>query len=617
MLVPPESIRNITQVFYERIPNIRSKGTMAKQVGQNEQMLEVTLYFYEDAGINGIKYNYTTPSGEVLTYHMNGLRSLLAQFKVTPFLPIENGYINDVLGIEAVSMQNINIQTVEGFPRLLRVVLTLREFNYRTFMPDLPVDDEDDDTSKLSQLTPMFAKCFNWDIFRYYYQRSIMAGEELKNYEFASYDYNLQFYTNKNTLQRFDFCSPPGMGSKISFYVPDEVWLQNALQVKKQRESSLYTDTSFVDLSDNAKKFCAGLSSLYSRIKKVYNVKDASNFRNKVSNIFKYGDLVRIDIPRFQAFNTEDDITPSGKKTSIKRKGISEPNGDNTMMYIDKDKNNNYISPVTKHELNNLIVEMKNAFLDEINDTQYMTGMTINETVSWNGKSKAYELAWDFTISLNTTSLTDNDLNEIKEALVKSLNDDRVTMDEVFKDNKIRIRFKSLFEVPEGTELPNGNANLGNVRCRLITGSNGLDDTNTDSLSLDTDDFDYLALSQTEKVISEEDEETGETIANPTENAHNEAIDFYIKDYKNPANMPFVPYLENVPISSIAGNMSNTFTDISLKAVEGVGPQFLGGQDTTIELQLMTDDIVVVSMLNNLPNVASATAKKYRRIIPA
>ena len=617
MLVPPESIRNITQVFYERIPNIRSKGTMAKQVGQNEQMLEVTLYFYEDAGINGIKYNYTTPSGEVLTYHMNGLRSLLAQFKVTPFLPIENGYINDVLGIEAVSMQNINIQTVEGFPRLLRVVLTLREFNYRTFMPDLPVDDEDDDTSKLSQLTPMFAKCFNWDIFRYYYQRSIMAGEELKNYEFASYDYNLQFYTNKNTLQRFDFCSPPGMGSKISFYVPDEVWLQNALQVKKQRESSLYTDTSFVDLSDNAKKFCAGLSNLYSRIKKVYNVKDASNFRNKVSNIFKYGDLVRIDIPRFHAFNTEDDITPSGKKTSIKRKGISEPNGDNTMMYIDKDKNNNYISPVTKHELNNLIVEMKNAFLDEINDTQYMTGMTINETVSWNGKSKAYELAWDFTISLNTTSLTDNDLNEIKEALVKSLNDDRVTMDEVFKDNKIRIRFKSLFEVPEGTELPNGNANLGNVRCRLITGSNGLDDTNTDSLSLDTDDFDYLALSQTEKVISEEDEETGETIANPTENAHNEAIDFYIKDYKNPANMPFVPYLENVPISSIAGNMSNTFTDISLKAVEGVGPQFLGGQDTTIELQLMTDDIVVVSMLNNLPNVASATAKKYRRIIPA
>lgn len=162
MLIPPESIRNITQVFYEKIPNMRSKGTMAKQVGQNEQMLELTLYFYEDAGINGIKYDYTTPSGDKLTYYMNGLRSLLAQFKIAPFLPIENGYINDVLGIEAVSMQNIYIQTVEGFPRLLKVVLTLREFNYRTFMPDLPIsDDQEDNESTLSELNPMFAKCFN------------------------------------------------------------------------------------------------------------------------------------------------------------------------------------------------------------------------------------------------------------------------------------------------------------------------------------------------------------------------------------------------------------------------------------------------------------------------
>ena len=36
----------------------------------------------------------------------------------------------------------MNIETVKGFPRLYRVVLSLREFNYRTFMPDLPVEDE-------------------------------------------------------------------------------------------------------------------------------------------------------------------------------------------------------------------------------------------------------------------------------------------------------------------------------------------------------------------------------------------------------------------------------------------------------------------------------------------
>lgn len=135
-------------------------------------------------------------------------------------------------------------------------------------------------------------------------------------------------------------------------------------------------------------------------------------------------------------------------------------------------------------------------------------------------------------------------------------------------------------------------------------------------MSLDTQDYDYVALSQIEQIILE-DEDTEDEQGDQSSNAYNEAIDFYVKDYKNPANMPFVPYLENVPVSVISSNTSNTFTEINLKAVEGVGPQFLGGQDTTVELQIMTDDIVTVSMLNNLPVMASATAKKYRRILPA
>lgn len=386
MLVPPESIRNITQVFYERLPNMRSKGTMTKQVGQNEQMLEVTLYFYEEAGINGIPYQVETPSGETLTYYMNGLRSLLAQFKLTPYLPIENGYINDVLGIEAVSMQNINIQTVEGFPRLLRVVLTLREFNYRTFMPDLPVDDNDsDDTARISELNPMFAKCFNWEIFRYYYQRAIIAGEDLKSMEFASYDYNLQFYTHKNTLQPFYFCSPPGMGSKISFYIPDEIWLQNALQVKKARESTVLTDTASVEeLSDNAKKFCANLSTLFSRIKKLNEVKDASKFRNALSVIFQYSDSLYSNVPLF-AFNTEKEDSAEGERKVVKRKGISEANGDDTTLFM-------FPVDMTKDEIKKQITVIRNAFFDGINDASYMTGLNMDETIFWNNSQKAYEV---------------------------------------------------------------------------------------------------------------------------------------------------------------------------------------------------------------------------------
>lgn len=222
---------------------------------------------------------------------------------------------------------------------------------------------------------------------------------------------------------------------------------------------------------------------------------------------------------------------------------------------------------------------------------------------------------------LNTSTLTDDDMSNIKEALVKNISQDKftITIDKIFVDNKIRIRYKAKFEHPSWKPLPDESimGTTGGVECTLLTGSNGLSSTDTDSLNLDTSDFDYLALEQIEQILLEDSEDEEDAEGNLTSNATNEAIDFYIKDYKNPANMPFVAFLENVIVANMSSNTSNMFTETNLKAVEGVGPQFLGGQDTTIEMQIMTDDIVTVSMLNNLPTLASATAKKYRRILPA
>ena len=287
MLIPPESIRNVTQVGYERLPNMRSKGTMAKQMGQNEHMLEVVLYFYGEDGLNGIPYKHTFPNGSQQTYYMNGLRSLISQFKVAPYLPIENGYINDVLGIEAVSLMNMNIETVKGFPRLYRVILSLREFNYRTFMPDLPVDDEiNGNEGKISQLNPMFAKSFDWDIFRYYYQRGINAGEKLSNIEYGTYDWNLQFYTNKNTIGPWRACPEDGgLGSKVSFYIPDENWLEQALQLKKQKEAYAMSNFAEVELSVNAEEYLTNLALLYEAINKVRN-KQSQSFEKQLSDLF-------------------------------------------------------------------------------------------------------------------------------------------------------------------------------------------------------------------------------------------------------------------------------------------------------------------------------------------
>ena len=139
LMIPPTSIRAVTHTQYEKQPLLRAKGSLVKGGYQNERLLELELFFAGDEGINGIAMCQKFPSGEQTTYYMNGLRALISQFKFAPFLPIENEYINDVLGIEAVSMVNMSIQTVPEYPGLLQVVLTLQEFNYRLFMPDLPI----------------------------------------------------------------------------------------------------------------------------------------------------------------------------------------------------------------------------------------------------------------------------------------------------------------------------------------------------------------------------------------------------------------------------------------------------------------------------------------------
>ena len=630
MLVPPESIRNVTQVNYERLPNMRSKGTMAKQMGQNEHMLEITLYFYGDVGINGIDYTYISPNGTELNYKMNGLRSLLAQFKVAPYLPIENGYINDVLGIEAVTLMNLHTETVKGFPRLLKVVLSLREFNYRTFMPDIPVDDIYGETSEgqLSQLNPLFAKCFNWELFRYYYQRAIMAGEDLSNLEFASYDYNLQYYTHKNTIGPYHFCPPEGMGGRVSFYIPDENWLEQALAIKKEREKNPLSNFAHVELTEAAKSFLKDLNKLNGPLATVTNYTN-KNFAQAVNNIFspvrengQSDRQVLANIPDFDGwFNTNKfEYYENG----VKRKGAKIENIANTtanfsalsLIYNYNGKNNIVSKKVDfqKHYIRNVY----NAFLYAINDANYMDAVTMNEIIKWDDNNKDYIVTWEFEIDLNMERLTTDDKIAIREVLAKAAKKD---MSDVFKDDKLRVPFSMSFEptildISGRPKQHDSNkpdiSGKGDVDAVIRLGSNGVN-AGTDTLKF-TSGVDTDCLKAIDSIFVE-DGDQGE--GGTSLNTQDEAIDYFVRDYKNPANMPFVPYVQNVMTQAMASTMANTFTEINLKAIEGVGPQYLGGQDVVIELELITDDLVVVSALNNLPQMASAIAKRYRRILPA
>lgn len=587
MLIPPESIRNVTQLSYERIPNMRSKGTMAKDKGNSEQILEITLYFYEDTGINGIKHTCVTPNGTTMTYYMNGLRSLIAQFKIAPFLPIENGYINDVLGIEAVALQNLSIQNVEGYPRLLKVILTLKNFNYRVFMPDMPTEDSSDGGS-VSQMNPMFAKCFNWDIFRYYYQRSIMAGDSLTAVElnggFASYDYNRLFYSHKNSVGRFLFCGEHANKGDVSFYIPDENWLNNALQVKKQRdETTTLTDTAHLELSDNAKAYIQTLAKLTNEVNKIKNGENQKfnvAIDNFIGKAIKGEQTVKLDIPSSLSEN----------------RIIDSSNAVVSYIYINR---NGKIIADEKFR-SEIILPLKTAFMETINNPNYLTDVNIIETINKNN-ADIYNIKWDFAIKLNTRSVTDEDWRTIKELLSKNLN---LTSDKVFENNTLKVSYTMSFY--KGKKSTDGGELVYNKEdsAPLYPGT-----------LIATSSNEYAALS--ELIAHIENDSDISQIENDHINEYNQEIDFYVKDYKNPANMPFVPYLENVLCRSVMSNMSNSFTEVNLKAIEGQGPQYMGGQDTQLQLELITDDIAVVGALNALPTLASATAKKFRRILPA
>ena len=224
-MIPPTLIREVTQSDSSRVQLLRSKGTMVRQKPNNEKSLQLTLYFNTETGINGYPVKTKLPNGEQRTYYMNGLRSLIAMFKLTPYLPIENEYINNTLNIEAVTLQSIEIQTMKAYPKCLAVNLILQNFNYRTFLTELPIPDPNKG-EKFDK--NMFATTINYEVMRYYYQEPLKRGEIIKNYGKLSDDYVHMTLGNRTSLIPMQFKS-----NIMKFYILDENWLNTLLNIKK------------------------------------------------------------------------------------------------------------------------------------------------------------------------------------------------------------------------------------------------------------------------------------------------------------------------------------------------------------------------------------------------
>lgn len=226
LFVPPTNITVVSTTENKSMPLLRAKGSMSKTGYRTNRTLNISIYFNEARGINGYEYITKTPNGDKITYHLNSLRALISQFKFTPFLPIENEYINETLGIDAIVVTNLSISSIAGYPKTIRAEFTCREFDYSTYIPEIFNTDIAKD-----RYCNFFSLAFNWATMRYYYQRPLINGNEIQkqNYEFNSFKFNREVLKNRTLLIPMEFLDP-----SIEFYIADESCLDEMLAAKTE-----------------------------------------------------------------------------------------------------------------------------------------------------------------------------------------------------------------------------------------------------------------------------------------------------------------------------------------------------------------------------------------------
>lgn len=133
LVIPPLAIQVNRKSNLQKIKTLRSKSSMITKAGSSITTITLQLYFHDLESINGRKVK----AYKDRYYYMDGLRPLIAQFKKAPFLPIDNEYINDVLGIHNVALVDLTVSTVPGFPHSLSATLTLAKFDLSAYMPQV------------------------------------------------------------------------------------------------------------------------------------------------------------------------------------------------------------------------------------------------------------------------------------------------------------------------------------------------------------------------------------------------------------------------------------------------------------------------------------------------
>jgi hypothetical protein len=577
LMVPPTSIRLVSQTSSQRTSLIRAKGAITKSIPKAERILEMQLYFNGDAAINGVVYEQETPSGQTMKYYMNGLRALIAQFKFCPYLPIDNKYINQVLNIEAVSLSSIQINTVPGFPRTLQATIRLTDFEYRQFMPEiLPpnIDNKEDLTTNL------FAQTIHFPVMRYYYQRAIQNGEAAILLDYNSDEYIDATLGQKTVLQPMKFKSP-----LIDFYVANENFLKQRKQLKEALEKKPFE--TVVTYTDKEKDFLKEVAKMYSSVQVILNnVKDLATAINNEPEV------------RYESATSDAVLdTPFSD--------IKDSKGYNGL--VSKSKNikeiyDQYLAPLydafeknwdenTKNfdksivEVHNIV--LRQSLVNGTKDVKIMLALKI--VIDWDKGSS--DLA-----------------RKVRQDYGKSF---QCSTDKLLVDDAFTVGFYGEF-VQTGTTIVKDEQSQPFQSVRIESKPSTIDYTNADIdlLSKLANDFSLITDG---KGNTDNNDISGDDLFSQNQELAKIKDNM---DLETSQSMKFDPYpIQNCIIESVSVVYNNNFNKMSLNSMHGYVSQYIGASDTSIEINIKTRDEAAITQLQALPRLCVDRLINYRKVM--
>jgi len=613
-MVPPTSIRCVTQTESERIPLLRSRNSMIKAAPKSERLIEMTLYFNDDEGINGKPFKTELPNGQEITYYMNGLRTLIAMFKLTPFLPIENHYINKVLNIEAVSLVNLQISTMPGYPRCIAAILTLQEFNYHVYMPEIPIPDRTDEDA---YNTNLFAGTICFETMRWHYQRPILRGEEIKDLDFNDPEYIDATFGQRTALQPMKF-----KDSNIDFYVIDKEYLDQMLQLKLEAmRSPIKTQNR---ITDDMREWAKRISHVYESLNRLKSSAEYVNLMNDFKGISTDDILalkMKSSIPSsLSSFITQVasgvlmaiGITTAGK--ALESAKVPDKNSRYKLDVVPRDYPDNRINMTSFVKLNkqtgDITVKQEDViyqYLDKIYDlfwkslnNSYVDKLIMSEDIDLNAETDEFTVTWNIKIGVFSEIISKTSKENFLKIIAGELYQDNGEIKNFFdkEEDAIKLQLTAKFKYSDdyknavltsssAFEIDESSPGYKFLQlCYYNYGKGEADDTNYFS--------DVTSTTMMEKLTKEK-----------------QAL-----DYEDVTTFKFVKYpIGNVVVTNVSCVFGNTLTRMSLKALDGYAPQYCGGQDTIVEITMQTTDEEAVSQINLLPRMAAQYVRDYRLIL--